>query len=314
MEYGNQRAANHVTPRSPITTSDEEGAMLSMPLMEHLEELRARIIRALYGLLAAFVLSVTLAGRLWEIISSPAVDALTHLGINPPRLVILSAMEAFSVIWVELPLLCSVFLAWPWIVYQLWAFISPGLYKKERHWALPFVFLTAGLFIAGGLFAYFFAFRYGLEFLLGISVANGVVPVVSIKDYFHLFVNVTLGVGLVFELPVLIFMLTLLRVVSPRFLVRHSRYAILIIVIATAIIDPTPDVFNLMLFAIPMCALYFVGVFFSYLLVLKREGRQFPWKQATKIVLITLVTVGTLYAAITYFHLHFIRQWPFLTK
>ena len=92
MEYGNQRAANHVTPRSPITTSDEEGAMLSMPLMEHLEELRARIIRALYGLLAAFVLSVTLAGRLWEIISSPAVDALTHLGINPPRLVILSAI------------------------------------------------------------------------------------------------------------------------------------------------------------------------------------------------------------------------------
>ena len=145
-------------------------------------------------------------------------------------------------------------------------------------------------------------------------MSNNVRPVVSITEYFDLFVNVTLGVGLVFELPVLIFMLTLLRVVSPRFLVRHSRYAILIIVIAAAIITPTPDVFNLMLFAIPMCALYFVGVFFSYLLVLKREGRQFPWKQAIKIVLITLLTVAVLYAAITYFHLHFIRQWPFLTK
>ena len=78
--------------------------------------------------------------------------------------------------------------------------------------------------------------------------------------------NVTLGVGLVFELPVLFFLLTLLHVLSPRFLLRHSRYAILIIVIAAAIITPTPDVFNLMLFAIPMCALYFVGVFLSYLI------------------------------------------------
>jgi sec-independent protein translocase protein TatC len=125
---------------------------------------------------------------------------------------------------------------------------------------------------------------------------------------------VTLGVGLVFELPVLIFMLTLLRILSPRFLMRHSRYAILIIVIAAAIITPTPDVFNLMMFAIPMCALYFVGVFFSYLLVLKREGRQFPWKKALPIILLALVLIGTAAAAIIYFHLHFVRHWPFLTK
>ena len=85
-------------------------------------------------------------------------------------------------------------------------------------------------------------------------MSNNVRPVVSITEYFDLFVNVTLGVGLVFELPVLIFMLTLLHVLSPRFLMRHSRYAILIIVIVAAIITPTPDVFNLMLFAIPMCA------------------------------------------------------------
>ena len=100
----------------------------------------------------------------------------------------------------------------------------------------------------------------GLEFLLGIGMSNNVQPVVSITEYFDLFVNVTLGVALVFELPVVIFLLTLLRLLSPRFLLRHSRYAILAIVIAAAIITPTPDVFNLMLFAIPMCALYFVGV------------------------------------------------------
>ena len=174
--------------------------------------------------------------------------------------------------------------------------------------------ITAGLFIAGGLFAYFLAFRFGLEFLLGIGMSNNVTPMVSITEYFDLFVNVTLGVGLVFELPVLIFLLTLLRVVSPRFLLRHSRYAILGIVIAAAIITPTPDVFNLMLFAIPMCALYFVGVFCGYLLVLRREGKKFPWKSALKIAGITLLVVAAIYLVFWYFHLHLLKQWPFVKR
>jgi sec-independent protein translocase protein TatC len=302
-------------PAPPVEPDDEEeGGMLRMSFMEHLEELRSRIIKALYGLVIAFVGSLIFAGQLWDIISDPAVEALKHLGVNPPRLAQLTPMESFSIIWVKLPLLCSVFIASPWIVWQIWSFISPGLYKKERRWAMPFVLLTAGLFITGGLFAYFLAFRFGLEFLLGIGMSNNVQLVVSITEYFDLFVNVTLGVALVFELPVLIFLLTLLRILSPRFLMRHSRYAILIIVIAAAIITPTPDVFNLMLFAIPMCALYFVGVFASYLLVLKREGRQFPWKKALPIILIALVVIGAAYAAIVYFHLHFIRHWPFFTK
>ena len=234
-----------------------------MSFMEHLEELRSRILKAVYGLVVAFVVSLIYAGKLWDIISDPAVEALKHLQVEPPQLAQLTPMEGFSIIWVKLPLLCSVFIASPWIVYQVWAFISPGLYKKERRWAMPFVLITAGLFIAGGLFAYFLAFRFGLEFLLGIGMSNNVRPVVSITEYFDLFVNVTLGVGLVFELPVLIFLLTLLHVLSPRFLLRHSRYAILIIVIAAAIITPTPDVFNLMLFAIPDVRALFRGSLFE---------------------------------------------------
>ena len=302
-------------PAPPAEPEDEEeGGMLRMSFMEHLEELRSRIIKALYGLVVAFVASLVYAGQLWDIISDPAVEALKHLKVDPPQLAQLTPMESFSIIWVKLPLLCSVFIASPWIVWQVWAFISPGLYKKERRWALPFVLFTAGLFITGGLFAYFLAFRFGLEFLLGIGMSNNVRPVVSITEYFDLFVNVTLGVGLVFELPVLIFMLTLLRILSPRFLMRHSRYAILIIVIAAAIITPTPDFFNLMLFAIPMAALYFFGVFVSYLLVLKREGRQFPWKKMLPVILILVLLAAGLYVAIVYFHLHFVRHWPFLTK
>src|SRR5277367_2807114 len=286
-------------PAPPVPPSDseddeddpEEQGMLRMSFMDHLEELRSRILKMLYGLLIAFIASLVFAGQLWDIISEPAVSALKHLKVVPPRLVQITPMESFSIIWVQLPLLCSVFLASPWIVYQVWAFISPGLYKRERRWAAPFVLITAGLFITGGLFAYFLAFRFGLEFLLGIGMSNNVQPVVSITEYFDLFVNVTLGVALVFELPVVIFLLTLLRILSPRFLLRHSRYAVLAIVVAAAIITPTPDVFNLMLFAIPMCLLYFVGVGAGMILVLRREGRTVPWR------IIVLIAVGALIIA-----------------
>jgi len=302
-------------PSEPPSADSDDDGMLRMSFMEHLEELRTRIIRALMGLGVAFVLSLLFADKLWDIIREPATYALTHLHVVPPRLAMTQPMEGFSIIWVKLPLLCSIFLASPWILYQCWAFIAPGLYQRERRWAIPAILSTAGLFIAGGLFAYFLAFRFGLEFLLGIGMMNDVQPVVTITEYFDLFVDVTLGVGLVFEMPVMIFFLTLIRLASPRFLIRHSRYAILAIVIIAAIVTPTPDVFNLMLFAVPMTLLYFVGVFAGYLLVLRREGRSLPWGK------IVLWTVGVLaviaalgWGAIAIFHLKLISHWPYLTK
>src|SRR5581483_11251731 len=222
-------------------------------------------------------LSITFCKYLWDIISAPAVGALQHLGVNPPNLAQITPMETFNVIYLKLPLLVSLFLGSPWVLYQVWAFISPGLYKREKRWAVPFITCTAGLFIIGGLFAYFVAFRYGLEFLLGIGRDVHVTPVVSINEYFNLFVNVTLGVGLVFEMPILIFFLTLLHIVTPSFLIKNSRYAILAIFIIAAIVTPTPDIFNLMLFATPMCLLFYIGIFGSYLLILRREHRNFPW-------------------------------------
>ena len=302
-------------PAPPGASSgDEEEGMLRMSFLDHLEELRTRIIRSLYGLLIAFIASMTLAKYLWDIISKPAVTALKHLGVNPPRLVMIEPLEGFSIIWIKMPLLVSVFLASPWILYQVWAFIAPGLYKRERRMATPFILTTAGLFILGGLFAYFVVFRMGIEFLLGLGLMNNVQPMVTITEYFDLFVNVTLGVAIVFELPVLIFFLTLIRVASPRFLMRHSRYAILAIVIAAAAITPTPDVFNLMLFAIPMNLLYFLGVFASYLLVLRREGRSFPWVKVLTWTLAVLLVLGAAaYGAIRLGY-KVVPHWPYLTR
>jgi sec-independent protein translocase protein TatC len=256
---------------------DEEG-MLRMSFMEHLEELRTRLIRIVVGLLLAFVISIVFSPDLWKIVQQPAESALTSLGIDPPNLTQIQPMEAFNVVYLKLPLLSAIFLSSPWILWQIWGFIAPGLYRRERRWAAPFVIVSAGLFITGGLFAYFIAFRFGLTFLLGIGRDINITPMVSITEYFNLFVNVVLAIAIVFELPVLIFFLTLLRIVSPSFLVRNSRYAILGIVILAAIITPTPDVFNLMIFSVPMIVLFFVGVLFSYILVLHQEGKRFPWK------------------------------------
>lgn len=289
--------------------------MLRMSFLEHLEDLRKRIIMAIGGVGVAFVLSLLFSDQLWIFVADPAVTALKHLGVNPPTLSMISPMDGFQIIWMKLPILSAVFLSSPWILYQVWLFVAPGLYPKERRYAAPFVLSSAGLFIFGGLFAYFIAFRYGLEFLLGMGLNMNIRPMVSITEYYDLFVDVMLGVGIIFEIPVLIFLLTLIRVVSPSFLVNHSRYAILAIVVIAAVITPTGDVFNLALFATPMILLFYVGIFAGWLLVLRRENRRFPWKVFIKWFGIVLVAVLLLILiAAKYYGYHFQSSWPFLSK
>lgn len=293
---------------------DEEEGMLRMSFLEHLEELRSRLVKALLGLGVAFGVCVFFTNEIWKAVMAPAASALRALKL-PETLAQLSPTEAFSVIWIKMPVLVALFVASPWVLYQVWAFIAPGLYKRERRLAVPFILSTATLFILGGAFAYFVAFRFALTFLLGIGVDIGVRPMISMTEYVDLFVNVILGIAVVFELPVLIFFLTLLRVASPRFLLAHSRYAILLIVVLAAIITPTPDIYNLIIFAAPMILLYFVGVFASYLLVLSREGQRFPWGKVIVVLLISLALAGAIiWTAMARYNLHWVWQWPFLVR
>ncbi|HVP45466.1 MAG TPA: twin-arginine translocase subunit TatC [Bryobacteraceae bacterium] len=307
-------------PPPPSDSGDEEEGMLRMSFLEHLEELRSRILRALGGVGVAFVISLTFCNDLWKIVSAPAVGALKTLGYKglnggDPTLMQIAPMDYFNIVWVKLPILTAIFIASPWILYQVWAFIAPGLYKRERRWAAPFVISSAGLFVIGGLFGYFVAFRYGLTFLLGLGQSYGVTAMVSMVEYFDLFVDVILGIGLIFEMPVLIFFLTLLHITSPSFLIRHSRYAILAITIIAAVVTPTPDIFNMMLFAVPMCGLFYLGIFASYLLVLHRERKKFPWRPVLKWMVVALLIaaiLGYYFAARHGYHL--LTHWPFLTR
>ena len=331
---------------------DEEEGMLRMSFLDHLGELRSRIIRALGGFGLVFLVCLVFSNQLWLIVQAPAVEAFHRLAKQeeqadrekvaqvcaPPAteatspacadatkiattpktggsLVGIDPMEQFSILWMWTPLVASIFLGSPWILYQIWAFIAPGLYKSERRWAVPFVLTTAGLFISGGMFAYFIAFRFGLTFLLGLGGFAGIRPMISIDKYFELFVDVMLGVSAIFEMPIIIFFLILLKLATPKFLMEHSRYAILAIVIIAAIITPTPDVFNLMLFAVPMCMLFFVGVFAGYLLVLHREKRKFPWAKVTPYVLVILAILALIvWLMVTRYHFHLVKHWPYLIK
>ena len=295
---------------------DGDEGMLRMSFLEHLEELRSRLIRVVLGVIVAYVIALVFAGEMWQMVSDPAVQALRSIGAKSDKLAQLTPMDGFLIIYVKLPLLAAIFIASPWILWQVWAFIAPGLYQKERRFAAPFVFFSAGLFVAGGCFAYFVAFRLGLAFLLGIGMDKNVEPVVSIVEYFDLFVNVTLGIATVFELPILIFFAIILGLVSPKFLIDNSRYAILAIVVLAAVITPTPDAFNLTIFAVPMILLYFVGVFTGWLFVMKRDGLPFPWKKFCLFVVLPMIVLvaGTLAVMVFKLGFKFVPHWPFLIR
>jgi sec-independent protein translocase protein TatC len=157
------------------------------------------------------------------------------------------------------------------VLYQIWLFVAPALYKHERSAITGFLFSTVFLFLAGIAFGYFVSLPYVLRFL--ISFQGPVVPLINIDEYFDLILLVLLGLGLVFELPVLIFFLSLFGIVTPQFMIKHFRYALLIIAILAAILTPTPDATTMIVFMMVLVALYFLGVGVSWLVVRKRNRR-----------------------------------------
>ena len=281
-------------------SEDDEGNMARMSFLEHLEELRTRILRALGGLLVVYLFCLAFANDLLRLAIEPfrgAARAIVGPDGEMIQMINTRPLEQFQVQYIKVPLLAAVFLGAPWLAYQAWQFIAPGLYKREKRWAVPFIFTTAVLFILGGLFCYFVALRVTLQFLL--TVTDEVEPYISVSDYLNTFIILEIGLGLVFQLPVLIFFFTLLRLTTPRFLLRNVRYAVLVMFIIAAIITPTGDPLTMTLFAGPMILLYFVGIGASWLLVLRREGRRLPW---LRIGLVVLAFFGLIAAIIAYMH------------
>lgn len=232
-----------------------------MSFLQHLEELRRRIIWSLVGIAAGFSVCWYYSDKIFGWMQRPIVTVLQRHKLDT-QLVYTSPTEPFN-IYLKIGLIAGVFVASPWVLYQVWQFISPGLYRKEKKYLLPFMFSTVGLFVAGGAFAYWMVYPAALEFLIGYG--EQFKPMITVDKYTDLFLTLILGMGLIFEMPILIYFLALMGVVSAGFLWRNFRYSILIIFIIAGIVTPTTDIMNMCIFAAPMIVLYVLSIGIAWL-------------------------------------------------
>jgi sec-independent protein translocase protein TatC len=227
-------------------------AMPAMSFLEHLEELRRRIIYCIVAVAAGFFACWGYADNIFSLMERPIMEALHRNGMAE-KLVYLNPTEPFN-LYLKIGALAGLFVASPFVLYQVWMFISPGLYRREKRYVFPFMFSTVGLFVAGGYFGYKLVYPAALDFLIGYG--KQFQPMITIHEYTDLFLTVILGLGLVFELPILVFFLALMGVVTAGWMWRNVRYSILVIFVIAAILTPTTDILNMCIFAAPMIVLY----------------------------------------------------------
>jgi sec-independent protein translocase protein TatC len=238
-----------------------------MSLLEHLEELRRRIIYALISVAVGFGLAWHYAEAIYKLMERPIISALHANGL-PEKLVYTNPTEPFN-IYLKIGAIAGLFIASPAVLYQVWMFISPGLYRHEKKYIMPFLFVTVGLFLSGGYFGYRVVYPAALTFL--IEQGKAFQPMITIGEYTDLFLTVIIGLGVVFELPTIIFFLALMGVVDASFLWRQIRYAILIIFTIAAILTPTTDILNMCIFAGPMVVLYVFSIGIAWFVHPKRR-------------------------------------------
>jgi sec-independent protein translocase protein TatC len=261
---------NAIVPAAP---DSEPGA--AMTFFEHLSELRKRIINSLYAIAIGAFIGVYLSKYLIYWINKPMLKALGDAHLDPKLIYTHPAGYLNLVITVGVYL--GIVLASPIVLYQVWLFVAPALYKHERGAITGFMFSTVFLFLAGIAFGYFITLPYILHFLVSpgplFMMQRDVTPMISVNEYFDLILLILLGLGLMFELPILIFFLSLFGIVTPKFLWKNFRYAILVIAIVAAIVTPTPDAMTMLIFMAPMIGLYFVGIAVSAVVTRRREKR-----------------------------------------
>ncbi len=222
-----------------------------MSLMEHLEELRKRIVHSAIYLFIGFIVAYIFHEKLYGFIQAPLDNLHIKLNYTHP-------MDPLN-LYLQVALIGGAILAAPFILYQVWLFIAPGLYQKEKRFVIPFMSATVGLFLGGASFGYFFVLPGALKILI-LGFGNKFNPIVTIEEYTGFFLSVILGLGISFEMPILIFFLALFGIVSPRFLWKNIRYAILAVFLVAAIITPSPDPWTMCIYAIPMLCLYIIGI------------------------------------------------------
>ena len=243
-------------PRDAPQPAEEEDSVGAgrMSFLEHLDELRKRLVYAAYGILGGFVVAFAFIKYIFEFIMVPLQEALPPGG----KLIYTEPGEAFF-LWMKMAALAGLLLAMPILVSQIWRFIAPGLYPREKRWAIPFVAFTTIFFLGGALFSHYAVFPLAWRFFAGFST-DYMEFLPKIAPVFALYVKMMLAMGVVFQLPTLVFFLAKLGLVTPKFLIKNTKYAILIIFIIAAVLTPSADPVTQTAMAAPMIVLYGISI------------------------------------------------------
>ncbi|MEJ5243707.1 MAG: twin-arginine translocase subunit TatC [Desulfomicrobiaceae bacterium] len=246
------------------TDDDAANPHAEMTFTQHLEELRTRLVRSFIAIGVGFLVCYGFAEDLFHLLMRPLLDVLLPTG---GTLIYTALPEAFFT-YVKTAALAGFFVASPYVFYQMWLFVAPGLYESERKYLIPIALLSAIFFVVGACFGYFVVFPYGFEFFVGYAT-DIVKPMPSLSEYFNFAVQMLIAFGVIFELPLVIFFLARLGVVTGKWLRQKQKYAVLVIFIVAAILTP-PDVVSQLLMAAPLLVLYEIGVWVAYLFGTKK--------------------------------------------
>jgi sec-independent protein translocase protein TatC len=241
------------TESEPETKSPEPEESGKMSFLEHLDELRKRLVHIAAYIGIGFLASWFFHERIYNFLAAPLMKVL------PPgqKLVFTTVTEVFTV-YMKVAFLAGIFLTIPFILYEIWKFIAPGLYRKEKKYVVPFLVSSVLLFALGGAFCYLIVLPAAFKFL--IELGSSFTPMIKIGEYLDLTNMMLLGFGLIFEMPVIVAFLSIFGLVSAKFLWNKFSYAIVGIVALAAVISPTGDAFNLMVWSAPMILLYIISI------------------------------------------------------
>ena len=246
-------------------TTDPEDDLQKMGFLDHLEELRRRLIISLIAVAAGFFICWAFAEKIYGFIQAPLTKFLP-----PGDKLAYTRLTAPFFLYMKVAFFAGLFVAAPVVLLQLWLFISPGLYKRERRYAAPFIIFASLFFILGGWFGFSYILPGTCKFF--VETGRQFKQMITIDDYFSFSSMIVLASGGIFETPILIFFLARLGIVTPAFLMQKSKYAIVLSFIIAAIVTPTPDMVTQTALAVPMIALYFLGVAVAYLFGKKHEA------------------------------------------
>ena len=245
---------------------DDSGAKMSF--LEHLDELRKRLIKIVYALIFGCIVAGIFINRLVDFIMKPMYEMLPKDTTGAAKLMYTAGPEPFM-LYVKIGFLAGIFIASPLILWQVWKFIAPGLYSHEKKFAIPFVFLTTVFFLAGGLFAHYIAFPVTWQFFIGFA-PDYMVFIPRIDEAFSLYTKMILGFGAIFEMPTLVFFLARMGVVTGAFLLKYFKYAFLGIFIVAAVISPGTDMASQLVMAVPMIGLYGISILIAFIFQKRR--------------------------------------------